>query len=103
MIAEDGLDWKTRVLASGPCAAHEDFSECELPMRAHHILTQQALRRHGLGQYRWCVENGLPVCELGHRRHHSGYARIARVRLPAAAIAFAESVGLGWMIERYYP
>ena len=103
MIADSPLDWKMIVLSSGRCAVHDDLGDCELPMRAHHIVTWQALRRHGLSDLRWCVENGLPVCEGAHRRHHSGRARIPRERLPLAAIAFAESVGLGYQIERYYP
>lgn len=103
MIAEDGFEWKTRVLASGGCAVHDDPMCCEFPMRAHHVVTQQSLRKHGLKVLRWETDNGLPVCEGAHRRHHSGLLRIPRERLPAAAIRFAENAGLGYLIERYYP
>lgn len=103
MIAADGYEWKARVLSSGPCVAHDDPSECEGEIRAHHVITQQALRNRGLDGFRWLVANGVPVCELAHRRHHSGHTRIRRDQLPSYAIAFAESHGLGWMIDRYYP
>lgn len=105
MIAADGYEWKRLVIfaSGGCCLAHDDPSECELPLRAHHVITQQALRKHGLAGFRWETRNGIPVCESGHRRHHSGLERIPRERLPASAIAFADEVGLDWMIDRYYP
>lgn len=103
MIAEDGFEWKTRVLASGPCVVHGDPSECELPMQAHHVLTSQSLRRHGFKHLIYETDNGVPACYKAHRQHHNRITPIRREQLPAAAIAFAEGVGLGWQITRYYP
>lgn len=103
MIATEPFEWKARVLASGPCIAHPGKYECEGEVRAHHVITQQALRKHGWIDFRWETDNGVPVCERGHRRHHSGLERIPRDRLPRRAIDFANAIGLGWMILRYYP
>lgn len=72
-------------------------------MQAHHVLTAQSLRRHGFKHLIYETVNGVPTCYKAHRQHHNRIAPISRERLPAAAIAFAESVGLGWQIARYYP
>lgn len=107
MIAEDGFEWKRRVfldaLATG-CVVHGVASdECEEPYRAHHVITQQALRKHGRGDLLWATENGVLICEGAHRRHHSRHTPILREQLSPAALAFARAIDLEWMIDRYYP
>jgi hypothetical protein len=71
---------------------------------AHHVLTQQQLRRHGHIDKRWCPENGLALCDYPcHSRHTTRVEPIPRSALPKPALEFAMSLGLGWLLERQYP
>lgn len=98
------LEWKQRVGFMG-CVVHvgEMDGWCEGVLQSHHVLTQQALRKRGLEHLRWDVRNGVCVCEGAHRRHTLALERIPYEALPPAALEFADEVGLGWMIDRYYP
>lgn len=97
------LDFRVAVLATdGVCVAAREGSECEGDLQAHHVVTQQQLRRHGLDELLWDPDNGAAVCERHHRRHHSGREPIWRDYLPTRCLAFAERVGLVWLIDRYY-
>lgn len=99
MICETGLEWKRRVCIRGCVMEHFHCGD----LQAHHILTQQQLRKHGLKHLLWDTRNGLPLCDRAHDRHHSAHERIPRDLLPAGALQFAEEVGLMHLIERYYP
>lgn len=73
-------------------------------LQAHHVLSQQQLRAHGLEHLLWAQDNGVPACEEPcHRRHTSAVRRIPRAALPRAAIEFAAENDLMYLIERYYP
>lgn len=102
MIAEDGLEWRTFVLSSGPCVMHDDPADCDGRLVGHHVVTQQVLRKHGFNDLRWATENGVPICDRGHGRHHSRHTPIPRERLPREAIEFAEGLELGWWLDRFY-
>ena len=70
---------------------------------AHHVISQETLRKMGREDLLWVVENGMPVARRVHQNHENASKRIPRVVVPAVAVAFAEQLGLGWMIERDYP
>ena len=76
--------------------------ECEGPLRAHHVLSQQQLRHAGLADSTWLADVGACVCERHHRRHHSRVEPIPRRRLPMRCEHFAHRHGLGYILDRYY-
>lgn len=94
------LAWKRAVLdRDAACVVHH---ECEGELQAHHVVTQQHLRKRGLGEWAWDRRIGVTVCELAHCRHHSARERIHVDVLPAEVVKYVESLGLGWYLERYY-
>ena len=95
------LAWKRAVLdRDGACVLwHLD---CEGDLHAHHVVTQQHLRKRGLTQHAWDRRIGVTVCERGHRRHHAATERICVDFLPAEVVAFVTELGLDWYLERYY-
>lgn len=95
-------EWKRRVCMNG-CMVHADSSQCVGLLQAHHVITQQALRKRGHGDLLWDTRNGFAICEGAHARHSLAIDRIAYDDLPYAAFQFANELGLGWMIDRYYP
>lgn len=103
MICESPLDWKMRVCLM-PCLMRwEKDHVCEFPLQAHHVITQQQLKRRKLHHLLWDTGNGVPVCVRAHRRHTLAVERIPRDLLPAAAISFAETHDLTYVLERNYP
>lgn len=84
------------------CIVHEYPTDCEGDLQAHHVITQQQLRDAGRHDLLWDPADGATVCELAHRRHHSGSLRISRERLPRRAVRFAEMHGLTYLLERFY-
>lgn len=98
----DPAEWKRRVCLQG-CAIHTEFAECEGTLEAHHIITQQALRKRGFTWSLWDTRNGLPICAHRHAQHTRAIQRIPYEALPQSAIEFANEVGLEWQLERYYP
>lgn len=84
------------------CIVHDDPADCEGEIKAHHVITQQHLRKHGLAEFLWDPRDGTAVCEGAHRRHHSGRDRIEITRLPLRCVKFAQELGLDWYIDRYY-
>lgn len=104
MIVEDPRQWKQFVLmdASGRCAM-EGEGECDEGREAHHVITQQALRKRGFAELKWDTWNGLCLCCRHHARHTKAVQRVMYERLRPKNIAFANSLELGWMLERYYP
>lgn len=102
MICAEGGEWKRRVLSNG-CQFHQDPSECEFPLQAHHILTQQQLKKHGLAEFILDTDVGMGLCYEAHRKHHSAVRRIPYELVPDAAIRFAFEHGLDYLLDRYYP
>lgn len=87
-----------------PCVMRwEKGHVCEFPLQAHHVITQQQLKRRKLHHLLWDTDNGVPVCERAHRRHTLAVERISRDLLPAGALAFAERNELTHVLERSYP
>jgi hypothetical protein len=96
-------DWKQAVLREG-CRYHRPRIDiCLGPLQAHHVITQQQLRKRGLIHLRWDVRNGMALCERAHSRHTTAVERIPYSLLSPENIAFAEENGLGWLLDRYYP
>lgn len=98
----DPRAWKYEVLRRDGCVVHDDPADCELPMQAHHVITQQALRKRGLSGAAWDPRIGVGVCYRAHRRHTLAVERIPLARLPLTVRAFVHGLGLDWMLERYY-
>lgn len=87
---------------------------------AHHIIPKRAIRRYVSARVRdgtvskeaapkllrrllWDRRNGLAVSRKTHDEHETRRRPIPRRYLPGSAIAFAQELGLVWMIERDYP
>jgi len=88
----------------GPCVVcPAEGGECCGPVTGHHIISQQQLKRQGLGQFLWDRRNRLDVCWRRHEQHEKAVKRIPRRILPDQALAFADELGLTRLIERYYP
>lgn len=99
---DEKLAWKRRVLdRDATCVVWHEY-ECEGDLQAHHVVTQQHLRKRGLHHALWNRRIGVTVCELAHRRHHSARERISFEVLPSEVVSFVEELGLGWYLERYY-
>jgi hypothetical protein len=72
-------------------------------LQAHHVLSQQALKRRGLHELLWDPRNGVPTCEYPcHSNHTSAYRRIPRAVLPPNAEEFAAELGLQHILEAQY-
>lgn len=105
---EQALAFRITVVARGArcivCGYTEEQARATgTRLTAHHVITQQHLRKYGYESLRWSVENGTPVCdEPCHRRHSSARERIPRAKLPVAAVRFAEELGMEWYLTRYY-
>lgn len=92
--------WKRRVIARD--AACVLWHACEGELQAHHVVTQQHLRKRGLSRHAWDRRLGVTVCELGHRRHHSARERIPLDALPTEVREFVcDLVGPDYL-ERFY-
>lgn len=101
---EARLDFKVAVLAvDGGCVVHDDPAECVGRLHAHHAISQQDLRKHGLFAYLWDPTNGATACEEAHRRHHNRAEPIPYERLPQRCVDFAARHGLDYVLDRYYP
>lgn len=101
---EARLEFRVAVLAvDGGCLLHDDPADCVGDVEAHHVVSQQQLRRAGRDDLLWDPRNGMAVCDQGHDRHHLAFDRIPRDRVPARCLAFAVENGLDRLIDRYYP
>jgi hypothetical protein len=99
----DGLDFRVAVLAlDRDCIAARDDSECEGVLHAHHAISQQQLRRYGLGDYARDPRVGAAVCERHHRRHHNRREPLQRAMLPRRVLNFVAEFNLAHLLERYY-
>jgi len=96
------LDWKRRVCLHG-CILHESPEGCEGPLQAHHVVTQQTLRKRGLDNAIWDTRMGVAVCERSHIRHTLASSRIRFEDLPASVVEYVQNLGLQWYLDRYYP
>lgn len=78
------------------------------PIEAHHVLPKSKLkqyaRTHGLEEAAlvWDPRNGMPVRRSRHDRHTRGFDRIPRADVPGSAVAFAEELGLDWVLDLQY-
>jgi hypothetical protein len=101
---EARLDFKIAVLATDRrCIVHADPAECDGDFQAHHVVTQQQLRKAGSLHLLWDPANGATVCEKAHRRHTLALQRIPYEKLPRRCIDFAMKHGFGDLLDRYYP
>ena len=101
-VGDVALAWKLAVTEQG-CDFHDNPADCEMPVQAAHVISQQTLRRHGHADKLWDVRNGVSACYRAHRRSDSGVERFPREKLPAAVFEFADELGLRWVLDRLYP
>ncbi len=99
MIVESPKLWRQLVVASG-CVLHG--YRC-YHHQAHHILSQQNLRKHGKEAYLWDTRNGMCLCTDAHRKHDLAVARVPYRFLTAANKDFARDMGMEYLLDRYYP
>jgi hypothetical protein len=95
--------WQRLVLMRDQGCVLKGQGPCEEPYEAHHLLTQQQLRKRGLSDVAYDVRNGMGLCNRHHRRHTRAVERIPFAVLPERAHEFAAELGLGWLLDRYYP
>lgn len=101
--AEERREFKLAVLAlDGRCLVHDDLGECSGPLQSHHVLTQQQLRKRGHADLLWSPANGMTCCERSHARHTKAVERIELARVPERCRAFAEDLGLGYLLDQFY-
>jgi hypothetical protein len=106
--------WQAKVTARGcvMCAASPvdaatraerwpDLSQID----AHHVISQDKLKRWGLHARLWDARNGIALCRLHHARHELAYQRVPRRLLPRAAWQFAAEIGAEFVLddENVYP
>lgn len=72
------------------------------PLQGAHVIPQQTLRRNA-PHLRWDTRLGIGLCREAHRRHDEHRVRVPRDLLPAGCVDLAESVGLGWYLDKHYP
>lgn len=100
-FADDPAGWRDAVLQRDRgCIVHDDPLDCDGPLQAHHVVTQQHLRKRKLPL--WDPRIGVAVCEKAHRRHTSAVERISVECIPCEVLDYVAELGLGWMLERYY-
>lgn len=96
--------------ASWECAVADD-GEHGGDLQAHHVTTQEAIRRWCRDRHvdngtradlLWDPANGMCVCERHHNRHTLAIRRLPVYAIPATAYTFANALGLGQLIDRYY-
>lgn len=96
--------WQRLVLMRDGCVLKGVRDDrCEGDLQAHHVITQQQLRKRGLSDVAWDVRNGMGLCERHHRRHTNATERIPYELVSAGTHEFAAELELGWLIDRYYP
>lgn len=101
---EARLEFRTAVLAvDGGCLLHDDPADCVGDVEAHHVISQQQLRRVGRYDLLWDPNNGMGACDKGHDRHHLAFDRIPLESIPERCLAFAREHGFEDVIARYYP
>lgn len=112
--------WATATRRAGVCAipgctrsgAGAHGTAWDTKLEGHHIVPRRYLnsvvRERGLvgedaNRIVWNLANHLPLCAYHHNRHERALERVPRHVLPDAALAFAEDVGLTWLVEKAYP
>jgi hypothetical protein len=98
---EEALMFKLAVTKNG-CQIHDDPLDCEPPVQAAHLLSQQALRRHGHADKLYDTRNAIGACYRAHRRSDAALERFPVEYLPSEFWEFADEVGLRWLAERIY-
>lgn len=94
--------WRNAVLdRDRACLVHANPLDCREGWQAHHVVTQQVLRREQPGAL-WDPLSGMCVCGLAHRQHHAGRVLIPHVAIPLAVRAFLTEQGFGGYLARHY-
>lgn len=92
------------VVDAEPCIGEQiPGHECEFPMQAMHVVSQQTLRKRGLAYLVWDPINGVNGCYRIHRRHDTAVEKIPRHLLPARCFAWAEAHHVLDALERQWP
>jgi hypothetical protein len=104
--------WHKQVV--GPAVKKNPCLVCasQINIEGHHVIAKQEIKRiakSGRWDFDreqdalWDARNGIPLCAVCHQRHETAFRRVPRRVLPAAALAFADELGVAHLIERYYP
>jgi hypothetical protein len=108
--------WRGRVLHDPPFergSAAQWYAEvkqracercgCRWPVFGHHVVPRSKLKQMNLREWLWCLANLMVLCQDCHRRHEEAVDRVPWWMLRPENIAFAEWLGLVWLLERRYP
>lgn len=98
-----GIAWKLAVLERDQgCVYHHNPVYCAEGWHAHHVVTQQELRRTH-PEILWHPLSGVGLCGKAHRRHHSGYEPVPYDLLPLTVVDFLGGLGYSGYLIRHYP
>lgn len=90
------------LVCRGGCQIHADTMNCDGPVQAAHIISKQALKRHGHADKLWDVRNGIAACYRAHRRSDAALARFPATLFSSEFWEFADEVNLRWLVEKQY-
>lgn len=88
-----------------------NWSTWEDKLEGHHILPKRYLKRvakerrlskEETERLLWSLANHMTLCGRHHNRHERALERVPAEVVPTRAWAFAESVGLTWVLGRIY-
>lgn len=84
-----------------------DFAADLRKREAHHVLSKEDLKRERglteLDDLMWAPDNGVCLCSYHHQRHEKYVERFTRRLVPKAAVLFAATLDLSWLLDREYP
>jgi hypothetical protein len=75
---------------------------CDGPIQAHHVVSQQTLKRRGLETRLWWSDNGIALCRRHHDRHTLATERVPYDCLPTVSVLFAISTHTEDELDRLY-
>lgn len=101
-MSDERYEFKIKVIALDQGCIMAGFGECEGELHAHHVVTQQQLRKAGLDDRLWDPANGAATCDRHHRRHHNRREPIRESALPLRCLVFAANLDMERFIDRYY-
>lgn len=96
--------WKRDILERDQgCCVHRNPADCSEGWQAHHVVSQQDLRRRSRPDAIWHPSSGMGVCGLAHRQHHSRVRPILHSEIPLVCVEYLTGLGFGPYLERRYP
>lgn len=100
------LAFKLTVCHPDAVCAVTDDGPCDGQLEAHHVVSQQWLKKRWdgamLALVLWDPANGMALCERHHRRHTNAVRRVPLAALTPAHCEFIHMVDAELYVERTY-